>query len=395
MNFDRLKLFMDRLSENTVPGNAVSVYFKGKNVFSYASGYSDYENRTPMTGRELINIYSCSKITTVTAACQLLERGVFLLSDPLYEYIPEYREMFVDTPGCGLVKAKNHITVGDLFGMTAGLNYKLDTPAFDAAYKITGGKMDTLETIKCVAKTPLGFEPGTKWNYSLCHDVLAALVCAVTGKKFRDYVKENIFDPLGMTETFYHRTPEIESRMANQYLFEQTNGKAFDEVEAQKSNITGSGYYKNVGKSVNRFIPGPEYDSGGAGIVTSVPDYAKLAAALANGGIGQNGERILSSRTVELMHTDRLNEQTRESFNWSHLRGYGYGLGVRTMINPAVAGSLSPIGEFGWGGAAGATLIADTKNRLAVFYAHHMLNPQESYYQPRLRNIVYSCLDES
>lgn len=393
MNFDKLRAFMDMLSEKKVPGNAVTVYIDGKKIFSYASGFADLESRRPMTGSELINIYSCSKITTVTAACQLLERGVFLLSDPLYEYIPEYREMYVDTPGCGLIKAKNHITVGDLFGMTAGFSNKMNTPEFDNAFNITGGSMDTLTVAKCISKTPLCFEPGTNWNYSLCHDVLAALVCAVTGMKFRDYVRENIFKQLGMTESFYHRTPEIEQRMASQYSFVPSDNQEFDAVEAQRSFKTQNGTFKNVGKGISKFVPGPEYDSGGAGIVTSVPDYAKLAAALACGGKGVNGERILASRTVKLMHTDRLNEQTRAGFDWAHMRGYGYGLGVRTLTDPALAGTLAPVGEFGWGGAAGSTMIADTKNKLAVFYAHHMLNPQEGFYQPRLRNVVYACLD--
>ena len=94
------------------------------------------------------------------------------------------------------------------------------------------------------------------------------------------------------------------------------------------------------------------------------------------------------------MTTNRLSEEIRRrDFNWFALRGYGYGLGVRVNINPAESGSVSPVGEFGWGGAAGATVLCDTQNRLAVFYAHHMLNPQEGYYQPRLRNVVYSCLD--
>ena len=181
--------------------------------------------------------------------------------------------------------------------------------------------------------------------------------------------------------------------MASQYSFVPSDNQEFDAVEAQRSFKTQNGTFKNVGKGISKFVPGPEYDSGGAGIVTSVPDYAKLAAALACGGKGVNGERILASRTVKLMHTDRLNEQTRAGFDWAHMRGYGYGLGVRTLTDPALAGTLAPVGEFGWGGAAGSTMIADTKNKLAVFYAHHMLNPQEGFYQPRLRNVVYACLD--
>ena len=138
---------------------------------------------------------------------------------------------------------------------------------------------------------------------------------------------------------------------------------------------------------------GEEYDSGGAGIITSISDYVKLMAALANYGTGINGEKILSGYTVNLMRTNRLSGQTLEDFNWSALRGCGYGLGVRTHINKAQSGVISNLGEFGWGGATGTTVIIDPEINLGVFYAQHNLNPREEYYQPRLRNVVYSCLD--
>ena len=393
MRFDDLKQYMDRLTEEYIPGNAVTVYHKGNKVFSYASGYADLESKTPMTGKELINIYSCSKVTTVVAACQLLERGLILLNDPLYAYIPEFEEMMVNTPDKGRIKAKEPIRIRHLFDMTAGFNYSFKSPAFDRAYEKTGGSMDTLEVVKCLAEQPLEFEPGTRWHYSLCHDVLAGLVQAVSGMKFRDYVKENIFDPLDMTESFYHRTPEIKERMASMYTLVQSGSEGVNEIEAQRRGLSSTrGVRKNAGKAIGSHEQGPEYDSGGAGIVSSVPDYAKLAAALAGGGRGVNGERILSARTVELIKRDRLTDVTRPSFDWEHLQGYGYGLGVRTLIDPARAGSLSPVGEFGWGGAAGALLIADTRNDLAVFYAHHMLNSGEKSYMARIINTVYAGL---
>ena len=92
------------------------------------------------------------------------------------------------------------------------------------------------------------------------------------------------------------------------------------------------------------------------------------------------------------MRTNQLNEKQMKYFNWSQLKGYGYGLGVRTLINKAESGTTGNVGEFGWGGAAGATLLVDPGCKLAYFYSHHMLNPQENYYQPRLRNVVYGCL---
>lgn len=145
------------------------------------------------------------------------------MNDPLGEYIPEFRNMKVRTKD-GIVDAQNKITIGDLFSMTAGLDYNLNSESIKRARELTGGVMNTAEVVRCIASEPLSFEPGTHWQYSLCHDVLAGLVSIITGMKFRDYVKENILDPLDMHETVYHATPEIEALMAEQYTFVPKNG---------------------------------------------------------------------------------------------------------------------------------------------------------------------------
>lgn len=391
MDFTNLKKFMDHMAAERTPGNGVEVYLGGKKVFEYVSGYSDLENKIPLTGEEMYNIYSCSKVTTVTAGTQLLERGKILITDPLYDYIPEFRKMYVKMPDGSLKKAENPITLGDLFTMTAGFTYDLNSAGFQKARELTGGRMDTVETIKCVAMDPLSFEPGTHWQYSICHDVLAAVISVVSGQKFRDYVKENIFDPLDMKESVYHHTPQILEKMAQQYSFVPAGNENFDIVEAQKYGSANDGYFKNVGKGVSHIL-GEEYDSGGAGIITTVSDYAKLMAALAGYGLGLTGERILSPYSVELMRTNRLSGDLLKDFNWKQVTGCGYGLGVRTHMDPAKSGVISSLGEFGWGGAAGATAIIDPQIGLGVFYAQHTLNPREEYYQPRLRNVVYSCI---
>ena len=395
MDFTNLKNFLDDMAANHTPGNAVTVYLEGKKVFHYASGYSDLETKTPLTGEEMYHIYSCSKVTTVTAGTQLLEKGKFLLSDPLYEYIPEFREMYIQNEDGSLVKAQNPITVGDLFTMSAGFSYDLTAPGFQKARELTGGKMDTVETIRCVAADPIWYEPGTRWRYSIGHDVLAALISVISGQKFRDYVKENIFDPLDMHETCYHHTPETLARTASRYMYVVGGNKDIDVVEAQKHGSFGKGYFDPRSKEDDRFTLGPEYDSGGAGLISTVSDYAKLMAALGNYGIGATGERILSPYSIDLMRTNRLTPQMRPDWekDWApYLSGYGYGLGVATHIDPTKVGSISNPGEFGWGGAAGSTAFADPEIGLGVFFTQHTLNPRESYYQPRLKNAVYSCL---
>jgi len=226
----------------------------------------------------------------------------------------------------------------------------------------------------------------------MCHDVLAAAVEAISGERFSDYVKAHIFDPLGMESATYHTTDEDRAKMAEQYRYEIVGEN--DAVKLQSGLIRGAdGVVVNVGKG-NHFVFGEEYDSGGAGITVSVENYARFANALACGGIGETGERILASGTIDLLRENQLSFGGIDcsNYGWAQLRGYGYGLGVRTMIDRAAAGFNGACSEFGWGGAAGATILVDPDTRLAYFYAHHMLNPQETYYQPRLRNVVYSAL---
>ena len=390
MKFDMLKAFMDSLVNQGIPGNSISLYYNNEEIFKYSAGFRSLEDKTPMDGSELLNIYSCSKIATVIAALQLYEQGIFLLSDPLYEYIPEFKDMYVKTADGERIKAKNPITVANLFTMTAGFDYDTSCKEIQKAKEITNGDCDTLTVVKCLAEKDLNFEPGTHWNYSLCHDILAGLVESISGMRFSEYVKKNIFEPIGVTDIYYHRNEEIKSRMAEQYIY-KLNDRDIDFVSAQQKTPDGKGYIENAGKECG-FEFGRNYDSGGAGIVVSVGDYAKFANALANGGKAANGERILSSSTVNLLKTNQLSAELRKDFNWSQLKGYGYGLGVRTMIDCAGGGSNGNVGEFGWGGAAGATMLADTQAGFSYFYSHHMLNPREEYYQPRLRNVVYSCM---
>jgi len=391
MNFQRMNDFLDYMAAHRTPGCTAAIYVDNKPVYKYSAGVSDLKTGKKMSGDELFFIYSCSKVTTVTAALQLLERGAFLLNDPLYNYLPEFRHMSIQTEE-GIVEAKNPIRIRDLFTMTAGFDYNFNRPSFGKTRELTGEKMDTATALRCLADEPLCFEPGTKWQYSMCHDALAGFVSVITGMPFREYVQKNIFDPLEMTQSRYHADQAALDKMATQYRY-QTQSGTTDIVEAQRLGSDEEGVFVDVGK-INGHILGDEFDSGGAGIITNVDDYVKLASALACGGIGATGERILAPETVELMKTNRLTtDALANSFNWAHLAGYGYGLGVRTHIDRAKSGSIARLGEFGWGGAAGATIIMDTELRMGVFFAQHVLNPREDWYQPRLRNIAYTCID--
>ena len=379
---------MDHLTGWRIPGNSVSVCLDGKEVFFYQSGYADVEKQIPMTKEHYVNLYSCSKPATVTAALQLYEKGLIRLDDPLYAYIPEFKDIQVQDPE-GAHKAENPITLWNLFTMTAGFNYNTRKPPFDKARELTGGKMDTLTVLRCMAEQPLNFEPGTMWLYSLCHDVLAGVVEVVSGQKFRDYMQEHIFGPLDMKATY--NSDLVADKMAQQYRFVDGGGEDLVQRQASASCRSEGGVAEIVGHQSNYLVLGPEYDSGGAGIISCVAEYSKFCAALACGGVGATGERILEEKTIDLMRTPQLKETQMGRFDWPQLTGYNYGLGVRTRTH-ILPGTLGNIGEFGWGGAAGSTVLIDPSLKLSVCYAHHMLNPPEDYYQPRLRDAVYSCL---
>lgn len=390
MDFTPMKAFMDRLTNWRIPGNSISVCIGNKEVFQYQSGYDDLETGTRLMPAHLFNIYSCSKLATVTAGLQLYEQGYFLLDDPVYEFIPEFRELYIQDTEGRTYRAKNSMTLRHLFTMTSGLDYDISRDCFRKARELTEGKMDTVTVARCLAAEPISFEPGERWQYSLSHDVLAAVVEVISGKRFRDYMQEHLFDPLDMQDTVYHNET-VRDRMAVQYRYENSGEQDLVKLQSVADN-RACGRAVRIDKSVQHVF-GTEYDSGGAGITTSVSDYSKFASALANGGVGQTGERILAKSTIELLRTNQLNQRHLQDFCWPQMKGYGYGLGVRTLLDRAKSGSCGNIGEFGWGGAAGATVLIDPDLGLSMFYTHHMLNPQEEYYQPRLRNVLYTCIN--
>ena len=348
--FQRTVDFLDSFLKMGLPGYDFCVYKDGEVLFRHWGGYSDLENQIPMNGKEIFNIYSCSKPITCTAAMQLWEKGFFDLEDPLSDYIPEFEQMNV-LVGDEKRLARNPIRIKHLFEMTAGLHYNMAAPEILQAKVDTQGKCPTVETIKYLAKSPLLFEPGERYHYSLCHDVIAALVEILSGVRFSEYVEKNIFQPLGMNDaTFLMGEDELEKK-SPQYLF---NWELMRPV--------------NCGKEIRSYKLGSEYESGGAGCVCTVDDYMKFLEAL------RIGDVILGKDTIKLMATDRLTSEQKEK------NAYGYGLGLRC---PATGGTAT---DFGWDGAAGSYLAVDIPNGISLYYAQHMLSsPHQS-----VRSLVYN-----
>ncbi len=346
---DKLTELLVRFERMGVPSYDISVYRRGTEVYRRMHGCSDYEKTKPIGGKERYNIYSCSKPITVTAAMTLFEKGKFKLEDKLSDYMPEFSDMKVSTPE-GIVPAERPIFIENLFTMSAGFNYSLNSPGIQKAKQLTNGRCPTRETIRRLAEEPLHFQPGSRYSYSLCHDVLAALVEEIAGMTFGEYVKKTIFEPCGMDDSAFIITPEEREALCAQYRFDANEG-----------------VYKPCGHG-NVFIVGPEYESGGAGCVSTVDDYMRFLEAL-------RCDRILKAETRRLMTFDRLTPAQRAGFA-DTLRplGYGYGLGLRCPCADDSPDKL-PVGpfDFGWGGAAAAYLMVDNKHETTLYYAQHVL----------------------
>lgn len=337
--FEKTKAFCDSFLELGVPGFDLAVYQDGKCILRHMNGYSDLENKVKMTGDERYNIYSCSKVITCVAAMQLWEKGLLSLEDKLSDYMPEFNDMTVKTEN-GIQKAEHPILIRHLFEMTAGFSYHCRSPHIITAISETDGRCPTRETMKYLAKEPLLFEPGDRWEYSLCHDILAALVEIISGEKFETYVKKNIFDVAGMSRSSFMLPEEELNTIAKQYRFE--NGRAV-----------------NVGKNIVPYKLGSEYASGGAGGISTVDDYIKFLETLRT-------HKLLKPKTLKLMMTDRLTEWQKRTY-WTQAT-HGYGLGVRCPKGD------KQYTDFGWGGAACAYLAVDVENKISLFFGAHLLS---------------------
>ena len=365
MNFDTLKEIIDNgCREKDIPCADIIVSYKNEIVYRYMTGTRDDEKKLPLKGDEMYFLYSASKPMTCTAALQLYEKGLIALDDYVYKYIPEFKDMKVKTPD-GLVDAKGHITIKNLFTMSSGLDYNLESDSIKAVLS-KNPDAPTLDIVRAIANEPLQFHPGEHYLYSLSHDVLAAVVEVVSGMKFEDYVKKNIYDVCGMKHTTMTVTDDVLDRMCSQYVYDaQTN--------------TSSLMPKK-----NQYILSSSYHSGGAGMISCVDDYIKFAQAMAN------GETLLKKETIALMSQNQLTPEQFKDFS-PHKPGYTYGLGVRTNVSS----DFSEKGEFGWDGAAGSYTIIDPKNNIAVFYGTHVRNHGNFLYFKHhmdIRDEIYKVL---
>lgn len=366
-------------------GVIVLISRHGKIAYQSVHGMADIAAAKPLHMDALFRLYSMTKPVTSVALLTLYEQGKFLLTDPLENYIPAFKDVKVyagqDADGKMRLEApKRKITIQDVLRHTAGFTYGVfgDTPV-DRAYRAAGidyAKMNSLkQMVDTIATMPLLYQPGEQWVYSFSHDVQAYLVEYFSGMSFDAYCRRTIFEPLHMNDTVFGVPPERAPRFAVNYGVAATG----DGLTVTSGLI---GVPASTEDSYARYAAHP---FGGSGLSSTVVDYLAFSQMLLNGG-SLNGVQILSPKTVELMTSNNL---PRGVTTWSE--GGGYGLGVEVVTNPAMNGGMGTAGRFGWGGYATTSFLVDPKeDMIAIMLTQY--TPQDSHFVETFKTLVYQAI---
>lgn len=361
---ERLHRGMQGLVDRREAGGIVTLVAReGKVIDVHTVGFQDVDARTPMRPDTIFRIASMTKPVTSVAVMMLYEEGKLLLTDPLSRYIPSFKSQRVISNGEGgatPVAARREITIRDLLTHRSGLTYGfLNGGAVGDAYRragisdgltVTPGTIG--DTVDKLAAAPLVSHPGAEWNYGLSTDVLGRLVEVVSGTTFDVFLRDRIFKPLGMNDTGFDVPDEKWSRLATVYSPDDHGG-----IRPMRDPET----FGNTVMSPVAYYKAPKrYYSGGAGLTSTIQDYARFAQMLLNGG-ELDGMRLLSPKSIELMTASHTADLARGSIFGSPDE---FGLGFRVAANLGASQTLGSTGMFGWSGIYGTTFWVDPKERL-------------------------------
>lgn len=389
MNKTRLSR-IDNLIESEIKGKKIAgasllVYKDGTICFDKQYGYADIENKKEVEKDTIFRLYSCTKPITATALMILFERGELDLEYPLHRYIPAYKNMkIVDEQG-NLTDCNTDITIRDLLNMTSGLVYpggwfeagRHAEPLFEEIISKlnTPEALTTLQIAERMAELPLYFEPGAMWNYGTSADVLGAVIEIISGMKLSEFMKKEIFEPLGMKDTAFYVPSEKWNRFSKLYMPTE------DGISLYEGNHLGITDYKAP----------PAFESGGAGLVSTIGDYMQFTRMLLNGG-ELDGVRILSENTVSFMTQNHMTDQQYYSMQYGSTKGYGYGSFMRVLKSTVLATTNGDEGEYGWDGWTGTYFTVNPKKNLIIIYFIQKCGTGMDDITKRLRQIVYSAL---
>jgi len=398
----------NQVDSGRVAGCSALVSRRGETVFAQATGMADVERARPFTLDSIVRLYSMTKAVTTVAAMMLYERGCFQLDDPVWAYVPEFKQTPVWLGGDHAIDAiecqQRPITVRDLMTHTSGLTYGfMQSNVVDAAYRAAGiefaGSTESLSTlVQRLAGIPLLCQPGSAWNYSVSTDVLGRLVEIWSGLSLAEFFRDYITDPLGMADTAFHVEANHAERLAGLYVPKIGGGLNSIAGQSTPDEVAQRGGLRLHDDAANSaFLKPPAAFSGGGGLTGTISDYGRFCQMLLNSG-ELAGQRLLGRKTVEYMRLNHLPENRDMAAMgqpvWSETSydGIGFGLGWAVVIDPVKAHVVTSPGEHHWGGAASTFFWLDPAEQLFTVFLTQLM-PSSTYpIRRELRAQVYQAL---
>lgn len=370
-----------------VAGANLLVLKDGQEVAYCEAGYADIEKRITISRNTIFRMFSMTKPITGAAAMLLMERGLIDLADPVHQYLPGFKKQQVATEN-GMVPVIRDMTIKHLLSMTAGLSYP--NPATQAGREaaevfeqldqrlFSENPMTTQELANALGSCSLGFHPGESWMYSTCADVLGAVIEVVTGMRYGEFLNKEFFEPLGMKDTSFYVPENKQNRLAKLYIKES---EAFVEFH---TNHLGNQY---------KGQKPPAYEAGGAGLTSTIDDYAKFTTMLINRG-EYDGRRILSPNTVDFFTTGELLPHQQKDMwkGWESLAGYSYSNFLRILKHPNLAYLNGRKGEYGWDGWLGTYFSNLPEDNVSFLLMMQKKDAGTTSLARKLRNVVMAEL---
>jgi len=373
----RLRRVLTReIERKRLPGAVAMIARQGKLGFLEAFGVQDPASGAPMQIDSIFRIYSMTKPVVSVAIMMLVEEGRLFLADPLSKYVPAFADPKVAVERDGrveLVPAERPITIQDLLRHTSGLTYEfVGTAAVQRMYldkKLPSTDQTNADQVERLASLPLFSQPGKQWDYSRSTDVLGRIIEIVSGETLGEFLRQRIFAPLGMNDTGFRVPTEKQSRIAEPFAKDPDSGEAVRLLDIRRP---------------------ARFESGGGGLVSTLPDYARFLDMLAAGGTCE-GRRLLARKTIDLMRSDHLGPNVRRGSELLQ-PGHGFGLGFAVRTESGMSVMPGSVGLYFWGGIAGTTFWIDPKEEL---YAMMLVQApgQRDYYRALFRTLVYGALE--
>jgi CubicO group peptidase (beta-lactamase class C family) len=383
-----------------IAGCQVVVARHGHVGYFRSFGFRDLERSLPVEEDTIWRIYSMTKPITGVALLTLYERGMFQLNDPVTRFIPQWRDLKVRERAADgterLVACERPMTIRDLMMHMSGLGYgggRSLQELFSADNLGRGGGLRadhrsspgaTLETmVDHFAGYPLEFQPGTQWLYSVSTDICGRLVEIMSGQRFDDYLRQAIFEPLGMCDTGFFVPDEKAHRFAASYRRDSSKRLVLiDDPERSEARKQ------------------PSFLSGGGGLVSTTADYLRFCQMLLGGG-EVDGVRILGRKTVELMASNHLpgdgdlqSVAMPGGYGEVGFAGMGFGLTVAVAKAPPLTQVIGSPGEFMWGGAASTIFWVDPAEDLTVVFMTQLIPSGTFNFRGQLKTLVYPAITD-